>query len=85
MLSPCSGWTCLASGEKVSIGLTILCPYGSSGASSSGWGCCISTGSSSSLTASTCLPLFLFLSPLVIPVNARGDVLGQFSSFSHSP
>ena len=35
-LSPYSGWTFLTSGEKVSIGLTLLCPCGSSGASSSG-------------------------------------------------
>ena len=40
-LSPCSGWTCLTLGEKVSIGLTLLCPCGSSSASSLGWGCCI--------------------------------------------
>ena len=84
-LSSCSSWTCLTSGGKVSIRLTLLCPYGISCASSSGWGCCISTGSSSSLTASTCLPLFIFLGPLVIPVNVRGDVLGQFSSSSQSP
>ena len=47
-------------------------------------GCCISTGSSFSLTSSTCLPLPLFLSPIVIPVSVRGDVLGQFSSSSQS-
>ena len=84
-LSPCSGWTCLTSGEKVSIGLTLLGPCGSSSASSLGWGYYISIGSSSSLTASTFLPLFLFLGPLVIPVNVKGDVLGQFSSSSQSP
>ena len=84
-LLACFGWTCLTSGEKVSIRLTLLCLCGSSGASSSGWGCCLYNGSSSSLIASTCLPLFLFLGPLVIPVNVRGDVLGQFSSSSQFP
>ena len=84
-LSHCFGWTYLSSGEKVSIGLTLLCPCGSSSASSLGWGRYISTGSSFSLTVSTCLPLFLFLGPLVILVNVRGDVLGKFSSSSQSP
>ena len=74
--STCSGWTCLTSGEKVSTGLKLRCLYSSSGASSSDYGYCISAGSSSSLTTSICLPMFLFLGPLVIPVNVRGDVLG---------
>ena len=75
-LSTCSWWTYLTSGEKVSTGLTLLCLCWSSGSSPSGCGCYISAGSSSSITASTCLPMFLFLGPLVIPVNVRGDVLG---------
>ena len=75
-LSTCSWWTCLTSGEKVSAGLTLLYLCWSLGASLSGCGCCVSAGSSSSLTASTCLPLPLFLGPLDILVSVRSDVLG---------
>ena len=75
--SKCFGWTCLTSGEKVSTRLKLHCLRGSSGASLSCCGCCISAGSSSSLTASICLPMFMFLGPLVISVNVRGDVLGS--------
>ena len=84
-LSTGSWWTSLTSEEKVSTRLTLLCFCWSSGASLSSCGCFISNGSSSSLTASTYLPLPLFLGPLVIPVSVRGDVLGQFSSSSQSP
>ena len=78
-LSACSWWTYLSSGEKVSIRLTLLCFCWSSNASPSGSGCCISASYSSSNTDSTCLPLFMFLGPLVIPVNVKGNVLGQSS------
>ena len=80
-----SWWTCLSSGEKVSTGLTLLCLCWSSGASPSYCGYSVSAGSSSSITASTCLPLFMFLGPLVIPVNVRGDFLRHLSSSSQSP
>ena len=84
-LSVCSWWTCLTLGEKVSIGLTLLCLCWNFGASLSGCGCCILVGSSFSLTASSSLSLPLFLSPFVILVSVRGDVLGQFSYSSQSP
>ena len=84
-LSACSWLTCLSRGEKVSTRLILLFLGWSSGASPSSYGYCVSVGYSSSITTSTCLPLFMFLGPLVISVNVRGNVLGQFSSSSHSP
>ena len=79
------GWTSITSGEKVSTRLKLCYLCGNFRASPLGCGCCIFAGSFSSLTAYICLPLFLFLGPLVIPFNVKGDVLGQFSSSSQSP
>ena len=75
-LSECSWWIFLTSRENGIIGLTLLCLCWSSGASLSCCGYCISAYSCSSLTASTCLPLTLFLGPLVIVVSVNGEVLG---------
>ena len=74
-LSACSLLTCLTSRKKVNSRLMLLCLCSSYGASLSGYGCCISAGSSP-LATSTSLSLPLFLAPFVIPIRVRGDVLG---------
>ena len=57
--STCSGWTCLTLGEKVNTVLKLRCLCGSYGASPSSYGY-VSAGSSSSITTSTSLLMFMF-------------------------
>ena len=71
-----SWWTGLTSREKGSIGLALLCLCVCSVVSPLRCSCCNFAGSSSTQIASTSLPLPLFLSPFVIPVSVKGDVLG---------